>query len=949
MKWIAKWIWDRGEEKPRNYWLCFRRNFILDTSIDDAVMKITADSRYILYLNGHRIGNGPVRCWPNEQAYDTWYVKDYIRHGANTIAVLVTHFGTSNFQYLIGRGGLLAQLDFYKDGEVIQTLATDKSWLNTVHKGYIRSPIRITIQQPWTEIYDARKFDSRWYEPSYDESNWENCIELGETGMKPWTKLVLSNIPHLTEDPVYPVRPLSLKEVLPLKQNILINYRDNFYPGDHDACLKRYMGYMATFIISPKDMTGRMSFSTIKRVKLNGLDLNAVNNQDLTVKLKKGANLLLIDISQKDFHQRLEISFDFDEKIEFKAPCVNDENIKFITIGPFLSETLYHQRPSDTKDEILPVCPEYDGVWYNDGELDKYAEWIKPIANDMISEDNVLAMCIKKKVIKEYDLDYHEYGNMISSNDSFTEIKPFTEGDIEFIVDFGKEVTGFIEFDIEAPKGTTLDFYMFESMADGIIEHTYGLHNTLRYISKDGRQSYRSNIRRGFRYLMVTVRGLKDIMRIYSLKMYLSTYPVVEAGQFKSSDYLLNEIWEISKHTTRLCMEDTFVDCPAYEQTFWVGDSRNESLINYYCFGAYNLSDRCLRLVIPSIYRSGLPESQVPSGWANIIPAWSFLWMMACREYYVFSGVKNLLKEVYPHLIQTAKNACKYLNKDCLFEISAWNIVDWADMDTPDSGIITHQNALLVKALNDVASIADILKKTDDAEWLRKTADSIRESINKHLWSDQEHAYVDSINADGHVSNVISLQTNIFAYLCGCVPDERKAIIESYLANPPKHFVKIGSPFMAFFYFEALAKINRLDLVLDFIRKEWGFMLEKDATTCWEMFHGWGLSRYTRSHCHAWSSAPVYFMGAYILGIRPAKPGFAEVLIEPRLCGLKWAKGTVPTPYGYIEVSCFDNTDKIDIQIKKPSAIKAKLVLPDSVKKAIYVNDRIVKNKEMFI
>lgn len=35
-------------------------------------------------------------------------------------------------------------------------------------------------------------------------------------------------------------------------------------------------------------------------------------------------------------------------------------------------------------------------------------------------------------------------------------------------------------------------------------------------------------------------------------------------------------IYEMSLYTTRLCMEDTYVDCPTYEQTYWVGDARNE-------------------------------------------------------------------------------------------------------------------------------------------------------------------------------------------------------------------------------------------------------------------------------------------------------------------------------------------------------------------------------------
>jgi hypothetical protein len=132
-------------------------------------------------------------------------------------------------------------------------------------------------------------------------------------------------------------------------------------------------------------------------------------------------------------------------------------------------------------------------------------------------------------------------------------------------------------------------------------------------------------------------------------------------------------------------MEDTYVDCPAYEQTFWVGDARNEALINYYTFGAYQLSKRCLKFVPKSLYRSVIPESQVPSGWQNILTAWTLFWMSACKEYYEFSGDMEFIKEIDPYLIRTVKNFEKFINKDGLLEITAWNMLDWAPMDTPGS------------------------------------------------------------------------------------------------------------------------------------------------------------------------------------------------------------------------------------------------------------------------
>src|SRR5579875_1712763 len=54
--------------------------------------------------------------------------------------------------------------------------------------------------------------------------------------------------------------------------------------------------------------------------------------------------------------------------------------------------------------------------------------------------------------------------------------------------------------------------------------------------------------------------------------------------------------------------------------------------------------------------------------------------------------------------------------------------------------------------------------------------------------------------------------------------------------------------------------------------------------------------------CHAWRAAPTYFLTTLILGIRPAKPGYAEYWVAPHPVGLEWAKGAVPTVHGEIRV-----------------------------------------------
>ncbi len=81
-----------------------------------------------------------------------------------------------------------------------------------------------------------------------------------------------------------------------------------------------------------------------------------------------------------------------------------------------------------------------------------------------------------------------------------------------------------------------------------------------------------------------------------------------------------------------------------------------------------------------------------------------------------------------------------------------------------------------------------------------------------------------------------------------------------------------------------------------------GLMIDEGASTFWEM---WSLSkgRLTRSHCHGWSAAPVFFLSSTVLGVRPVKPGYAEIEFHPRPGDLAFMRGRIPTPHGVVEVS----------------------------------------------
>ena len=56
----------------KNRWFLFRKTFELAGAPTRRRLSITVDGRYVLYVNGERIGRGPVRCSPLFQRYDDY-------------------------------------------------------------------------------------------------------------------------------------------------------------------------------------------------------------------------------------------------------------------------------------------------------------------------------------------------------------------------------------------------------------------------------------------------------------------------------------------------------------------------------------------------------------------------------------------------------------------------------------------------------------------------------------------------------------------------------------------------------------------------------------------------------------------------------------------------------------------------------------------------------------
>ena len=82
-----------------------------------------------------------------------------------------------------------------------------------------------------------------------------------------------------------------------------------------------------------------------------------------------------------------------------------------------------------------------------------------------------------------------------------------------------------------------------------------------------------------------------------------------------------------------------------------------------------------------------------------------------------------------------------------------------------------------------------------------------------------------------------------------------------------------------------------------------------------------------RSECHGWSSAPLYEFSANVLGV---KIGLSdEIVIKPEIGNLTYAKGSVPTRFGTVNVAWELCGNKFRMDIEVPETISSRVTLPD--------------------
>jgi len=493
--------------------------------------------------------------------------------------------------------------------------------------------------------------------------------------------------------------------------------------------------------------------------------------------------------------------------------------------------------------------------------------------------------------------------------------------------------TGYPELFVSGGKGSTIKLTYSESLFDS--KGSKGNRNDIEgksiigysdYFLPDGKQDrmFRPLWFRTWRYLQMEIETREDPLVIKSFSSEFAAYPLKENATFDSDQPDLKKIWNVGWRTARLCANETYFDCPYYEQLQYIGDTRIQSLISLYVSGDDRLVRNAISDFNESIFYEGLTRSRYPSANPQIIPPFSLYWVDMVNDYWTLRDDPEFIKSFLPGIESVLGWFTGKIDKETglLGKVEYWNFVDWAiewawNNDkgiggVPEGGFRDGNSSILSMQFAYAAQMAAELFRyygqPEKADKYSEIARKLTKSVYENCW-DESHGYL----SDTPAKKAFSMHAQIFGVLTNTIPEnDQKAFVLRFMND--KSLIQ-PTMYFRFYLTQALKKTGLADHYLETLGL-WNEMLGKGLTTFAENPDP------ARSDCHAWSASPDYDFLATVAGIRPGTPGFKTVEIGPALGKLTFIKGQMPHPAGMIT---------FELKRSGNDGIKGEIVLPEGL------------------
>ncbi|MGA2809677.1 MAG: hypothetical protein ABSE87_16230, partial [Terracidiphilus sp.] len=239
--WQAAWITHPTAPLREPVVLHFRRSLTLAAVPATYTVRVSADNRFVLWVNGHRVGDGPARGDLAHWRYERFDLAPLLRIGQNLITATVWNCGVyAPIAQMSDRTAFLLESEATGDSSI----STPGGWMVEQEQG--RRPLPPVPNDLWdyvasgaAEEVDAARYDWAWSDPAAAGAAWvlaaspiresvlsdvNKAHSADTTGDDPWD-LVPDTLPAMQYTPTDPGKVVRVDAIGAEQPNL------NAFPG----------------------------------------------------------------------------------------------------------------------------------------------------------------------------------------------------------------------------------------------------------------------------------------------------------------------------------------------------------------------------------------------------------------------------------------------------------------------------------------------------------------------------------------------------------------------------------------------------------------------------------------------------------------------------------------------------------------------------------------------
>ncbi|MBQ9784504.1 MAG: family 78 glycoside hydrolase catalytic domain [Clostridia bacterium] len=530
----------------------------------------------------------------------------------------------------------------------------------------------------------------------------------------------------------------------------------------------------------------------------------------------------------------------------------------------------------------------------------------------------------------------------------------------ETVLDFGQNLTGYVEVCITAPRGSRVSLHHAEVLdADGnfYTENMRSAKNEILYVCSGARDTFKPTFSfQGFRYVRVMEYPFEKI-DLAAFTAVVVHSEMERTGDFVCGNEKINQLYHNIIWGQKSNYLDVPTDCPQRDERLgWTGDAQvfcRTAAINYDVEQFFNkwlgdvradqLADGSVPSVVPNCFR---PRDRVPKT-DRASAAWADCACVIPWELYRAYGNKSILKKNF-NLMKKWVERMHADGPEEFLRLGEWHYGDWLGMDDgPDSYIgatpmdliasayFAYSTALLVKA-------GEALGR--DMTKYRTLYENVVKAFRDYFLPDGKLFLRPDLNTErGKQNPPAETQTAYALILYFGLCEERD---RQYCADRLAALIRendglmttgfVGTPYLL----HALSENGYTELAYDLLFEErnpsWLYSVNHGATTMWEHWNGikddgsfWSKNMNSFNH-YAYGAVYDWIFGKAV-GINTVEsaPGYREITITPHPDRrLGFAKASIRTRTGEIMAHWYYKGDVVYYEFEIPAGVTAHLTLP---------------------